>query len=363
VAGRNEAGQAETRTQAAPRRPGRPHAAASRGSASGGNRTGGSQPPPDERLTFAEGATRYVEHVGRVLDRKPLTVQDYHSILRRHVKPFFSDRAVEAIGAQIIGDYAAAKSAEGLSPKTVTNHLRLLHAVFSYAVKRGWTHTNPVAAVDRPRVPSRDADIRFLTQEEVEALIAAVPDDALGPTDRALYLTAAFSGLRQGELIALRWRDIDWSVGLIRVRRSFTRGRFGTPKSRRSNRAVPMADRVASELASHLQASDHTADDDLVFGHPATGGPYDPSRMRKRFYDALSGAGVRRIRFHDLRNTFGTRMAAAGAPLRAIQEWMGHSNYQTTLAYADYAPDPSQGTAWAHRAFGSPGSPAEPTRK
>lgn len=184
-------------------------------------------------------------------------------------------------------------------------------------------------------------------------MVASVPDDHLGPTDRALYIAAAHTGLRQGELVALRWRDVDWSSSVIRVRRNYTRGKFGTPKSRRSVRAVPMAKRVAVELNSHLGASRHAAADDLVFGHPDTGQPYDASRLRKRFKAALQRASVRAIRFHDLRHTCGTRMAAAGAPLRAIQEWMGHRDYTTTLIYADYAPDPSQGTVWAERAFGS----------
>jgi integrase len=73
--------------------------------------------------------------------------------------------------------------------------------------------------------------------------------------------------------------------------------------------------------------------------------------MRKRFKAALKVAGVRSIRFHDLRHTFGTRMAAAGAPLRTIQEWMGHRDYKTTEIYADYAPDPVQGARWAEAAF------------
>ena len=73
--------------------------------------------------------------------------------------------------------------------------------------------------------------------------------------------------------------------------------------------------------------------------------------MRKRFKDAIEAAGVRSIRFHDLRHTFGTRMAAAGAPLRTIQEWMGHRDYKTTEIYADYAPDPVQGARWAEAAF------------
>src|SRR4051794_28122032 len=159
------------------------------------------------------------------------------------------------------------------------------------------------------------------------------------------------TGLRQGELCALRWRDVDWTVAVVRVRRTYSRGVYGTPKSRRSVRAVPLADRAATELERHFQRSAFQGDDELVFAHPETGNPYDASKMRKRFGDAVAAAGLRPVRFHDLRHTFGTRMAAAGAPLRFIQEWMGHRDYKTTSIYADYAPDPSQGVAYARRAF------------
>ena len=137
-----------------------------------------------------------------------------------------------------------------------------------------------------PTVPAplqADPDIRFLTSEELEALLRAVPlDGVLGPTDHALYMIAAMTGLRQGELVALRWRDIDWPAGVVRVRRNYSRGQWGTPKSRRSSRAVPLADRVAAELERHFQRSAYSADDDLVFCHPHTGNPYDASKPRER---------------------------------------------------------------------------------
>jgi integrase len=91
----------------------------------------------------------------------------------------------------------------------------------------------------------------------------------------------------------------------------------------------------------------------LVFCHPQIGSVLDPSKLRKRFGRALEAARLRRIRFHDLRHTFGTQMAAAGAPLRAIQEWMGHADYSTTAIYAHYAPDSSNGAAFVERAFGT----------
>jgi integrase len=309
-------------------------------------------PASCERLTVDEVGGRYLRHVEHVLGRKPTTVSDYGSILRRHLGPFFGAHAIERITPEHVSAYMAAKSAAGLSAKTVSNHLNFAHGLFGFALKRGWVAANPVAAVDRPRSPGANPDILYLDRGEVEALLRAVPDDLLGPTDRTLYLTATMTGLRQGELAALRWRDVDWVVGVVRVRRNYTRGRFGTPKTRRSSRAVPMADRVAAELERHYQRSRYQADEDLVFGHPETGRPYDASKSRKRFKDAIAAAGLRPIRFHDLRHTFGTGMAAAGAPLRAIQEWMGHRDIQTTQVYADYAPDPSQGAVWAQAAFG-----------
>ena len=87
-----------------------------------------------------------------------------------------------------------------------------------------------------------------------------------------------------------------------------------------------------------FQTSSYQADEDLVFAHPHTGRPIDRSLLLKRFKAALRRAGVREIRFHDLRHTFGTRMAGAGVPMRTLQEWMGHRDFKTTLIYADYAP-------------------------
>jgi integrase len=132
--------------------------------------------------------------------------------------------------------------------------------------------------------------------------------------------------------------DVDWPSQRVRVRRNYVRGRLGTPKSKRSTRAVALADVLGGELDHHYKASAYQADDDLVFAHPHTGGPSDRSKLLKRYKKALKRAGVREVRFHDLRHTFGTRMAAAGVPMRTLQEWMGHRDFKTTLIYADYAP-------------------------
>jgi integrase len=99
-----------------------------------------------------------------------------------------------------------------------------------------------------------------------------------------------------------------------------------------------MADRLMAELDAQHRRSRFRGDDDLVFAHPLLGKPLDRSRLLKRFKEAVERAGLRGVRFHDLRHTFGTRMAAAGVPMRTLQEWMGHRDFKTTLIYADYAP-------------------------
>jgi len=214
----------------------------------------------------------------------------------------------------------------------------VLHGIFDFARRRGWVMENPCKLVDKPRATDVDADIRFLDGPEVDALLAGVADDDLGRVERVLYLAAVMTGMRQGELLALRWCDVDWLAQRIRVRRSWVRGEFGTPKSKRSTRSVPLADVLGGELDRHHQQSACREDEDLVSAHPHTGKPIDRSKLLKRYKAALRRAGLRELRFHDLRHTFGTRMAAAGVAMRTLQEFMGHRDFKTTLIYADYAP-------------------------
>jgi len=303
-------------------------------------------------LSIGEVGETYLEHVEFVLERKQTTLGDYRSIVRKHLKSYFAEWPIERIDPDWISRYIATKKREGLATKTITNHLAFMHGLFAFALKRAWIVANPVASVDRPRAPGGDPDIRFLDLKELEALLKAVPDDYLGPTERGLYLVAAMTGLRQGELIALRWVDVDWKAARIRVRRNYTRQEFGTPKSKRSSRSVPMTKRVVAELKAHFERTEYSGDDDLVFCHPETGHPLDASKMRKRYKEALKKAGVRAVRFHDLRHTFGTRCAAEGVPMRMLQEWMGHRDIKTTQIYADYAPSPHEADL-LERAFAS----------
>ncbi|MGA8218118.1 MAG: site-specific integrase, partial [Solirubrobacterales bacterium] len=223
--------------------------------------------------------------------------------------------------------------------------------------------------VQKPESGGSNEDIRFLNLAEIDALIRAVPDDDLGRMEAVMYRTAAMTGIRQGECLGLRWRDVDWSAMRLRVRQSYVRGEYGKPKSKRSSRSVPLATDVARELERHFQSSAYQGDGDLVFCHPHTGRPYDRSKLFKRFKKALAQAQVGQFgdkrregrvvrvpltRFHDLRHTFGTTCAAAGIPLRTIMEWMGHRDIKTTMIYTDYMPGEKE-AEWIERAFSEQG--------
>jgi integrase len=315
-----------------------------------------------DRKTLKEAGTIYIEHLEKVMNRKRSTIQDYRGYLRGHLGEYFGERPVERIDPARIAGYLKQKREDGLASKTVQNHMNFLHGIFAFSLKRGWVNSNPVEHVDRPtKARSPHRRIRFLQPKELEKLLAAVPDDDRGPVERTLYLTAAMTGLRQGELLALKWMDVDWVAGRVRVADNFTRGEFDSPKSH-EGRSVPMADRLARELELHSKRTAYSTPTELVFAHPDTGNVLDPSKMRERFVEALESAKVRTITFHELRHTFGTQMAAAGAPLRAIQEWMGHADAKTTEIYRHYAPDPTNGAQLVERAFAAAPTESEPSK-
>ena len=166
------------------------------------------------------------------------------------------------------------------------------------------------------------------------------PPDVLGPVLWVVILAAAMTGLRQSELLGLRWRDVDWVAQRMRERNTYVRGEHsGDGKSDLSTkRSVPMADRLAGELDRWSKRTAYRAERDLVFGHPQTGNPLDRTKVTKRFQTACGDASVQVIKFHDLRHTFATRLAASGQPLRLIQEFMGHADSETTQIYSHYAP-------------------------
>jgi integrase len=306
--------------------------------------------PDGQRVTMEEAGREFSQRLELKGRRKShrLTVA---SDLRNHIAPFFAAKTLDRIGPEDIERYVAAKR-KTLAIKTIRNHVNTMHSIFDLGLRKGWCQANPVKLADRPTLKKTETRIQFLDQAELEQLLVApYPDDAFGRIEPTLYLTAAMTGLRQGELLGLRWRDVDFDARKIRVVSPYVRGEFGDPKSAGSGRSVPMAERVADGLRELRSQSVYSRDRDLVFCRPETGKPLDRSKLVRRFKQAIDRAGVHRITFHELRHTFGTRMAAAGTPMRTLQHWKGHADSKTTQIYAHYQPSDQEADA-VDRAFG-----------
>ncbi len=296
--------------------------------------------------TFADAAAEYLRYIEVDRGRKPSTVGGYRSAIQAHLLPAFGDVPVEEVTTAAIESWVAGFDG---SVRTRNKLLIQLHGILRRARKVYGLAGNAAAEVEKfPQ--RRSGEIEVFSAEEVWALVRAAGSEL----DGALFLTAAFTGLRMGELLALRWRDADFTGSVVRVRASYYGGALTTPNSGKV-RAVPMAPDVATALAQLGRRQDWVGDDDLVFVGEA-GGNLDGSALRRRYKAALAAAGLRPLRFHDLRHTFGTRMIAK-ADIRRVQEWMGHADIQTTMRYLHYAPrsEDAQLVAEAFRVDGGPG--------
>lgn len=300
--------------------------------------------------TFADAAAEWLRYVERDRGRKPSTLEGYRAIVRAQLLPAFGERRLEDVSTPMIEAWLAGLDR---APSTRTKALVLMHGIFKRARKvYGLTH-NPAAEVEKPTA-RRSGDIEVFSPEEVMALVRAAATEQ----DSAIFLTAAFTGLRRGELLALTWRDVDFAARVLRVRASHAAGQVTTPKSGKV-RSVPLAPQV-SEVLARLGHRDHwTGEDDLVFCGEL-GSHLDGSALRRRYKAALAAADLRPLRFHDLRHTFGTRMIAK-ADIRRVQEWMGHADVQTTMKYLHYVPREQDAELVAEAfAIESPADPDEP---
>jgi hypothetical protein len=177
--------------------------------------------------------------------------------------------------------------------------------------------------------------------DDIARLIDAACDGPYRLVDRALYAAAAMSGLRKGECLGLRWRDVDFAGGRIRVRTQLARGDVERAPKSGEGRPVPMAGTVAAALLDLRDASAWTRPDNFVFADPSSGRRLAWTPTRRRYLLALKDAGLERFsRFHDLRHSFASALAKAGRPERQIQEWCGHSSPTVTRRYMrSFAPE------------------------
>lgn len=306
----------------------------------------------EDDLTVSQLGRLLLGRLGRD-GRKPSHIEGVCYHLSKHIDPLLGDLPASQVLESDVRRLVDRMLRAGLAPKTVRNVAGTLHSVLGQVLR-----DNPC---DMAKLPESrpEPEIRFLTQHELERVLAAGPpaDAAKAERDwwpvvRLLVLTAAMTGMRRGELAGLRWSDLDMAAMKVRVRYSHVRGQMGTPKSRRSVRAIPLASRLVAELEEHHRSTAWNQDSDLVLAHPHTGRPLDRVRLLIYFKAALERADVRPVRIHDLRHTFATTIAASGqVSMRTLQEWMGHLDARTTQIYADYMPDARE-QAMVDEAFG-----------
>jgi len=275
-----------------------------------------------EDVTFRAFAEQWLNDYASI-SVKASTFTTYKGRVNGSLMRAFGDRKLTGIGTADVQRFLADLSRAGRSPSTLRAYLVLLHNMFEQAIRWDYLLVNPTHGIKPPRLPHKEMD--SLTPDEVRALLHGADDRYY-----ALLATAIMTGMRQGELLALQWDDINWNNGTIRVRRSLFRGKFVDPKSARSVRTIGMSDRLAAILLEHKVSAPYSPYD-LVF--PSTDGtPMDPANVRNRALDpALHRAGLRRIRFHDLRHTFASVLINQGENLKYVQAQLGHSSIKTTV--------------------------------
>jgi integrase len=309
---------------------------------------------PPTRITFAELAADWLR-VHAKTEVRASTFAGYESVLRVHLLPEFgqqllgqiSQRQIDAFRADWLTggerfqervrlyreqEQARARAQGGkprpirfgTSPKTVRNAIVLMKEILAKAVEWGYCSTNPAANVKRPKLERREMQI--LDARQVQRFLAAAE-----PEWYAFFLTAVTTGARLGELLGLKWKDLDAEKRRLGIERASDRqGRLGPPKTDKSIRKVAITPSLLSALRRHRIASRFKDEDDLIFAN-RHGAPLDGVNLsRRQFKDTLRRAGLPEIRFHDLRHTYASLLLTAGVHVKLVSEQLGHSSIAIT---------------------------------
>lgn len=289
---------------------------------------------PPGKLTLAEHLKNWLQGYVKT-NCSQRTLDGYQAIIEVHLIPALGHHQLKQLHAQIIQAYYG-KACEKLSSRTVHHQHRVLSQALKYAVRQGYLGRNPCELVDPPSPKGKS--MRTLTQSEVQDLLIGAQGSYFYP----VIYTAVSSGLRQAELLGLRWRDIDIASRSISVNQVLYKRRgicqFNEPKTRHSRRRVSMTKKLAEFLGEYRlererlyhQLDKTTTLDALVFAS-IEGKPLNPSSLSRDFAKIVRRAGLENARFHDLRHTFASLMLLRGVPPKVISEALGHSSVAFTM--------------------------------
>ena len=292
------------------------------------------RPIPDQRLKLGPFLHTWLEDVARPRIRVT-TYPSYRSIVELHLVPGLGRIGVAKLTPTDVQAFLNAKHAGGLSPRRVQYIHAILRRALVTAERWGLVSRNVATLVDAPRVPKRE--ISPLTPDEARRLIIAAADDRY----RALWIAALGTGLRQGELLGLRWRDMDLDGRRLRVRHTLARvdGKLTLlePKTERSRRTLVLPGVVVDALRGHatrqkmerLIAGPLWVDSGHVFA-TTIGTPIEAAAVTRAFRRALERAALPRSRFHDLRHAAATFLLAQGFTLEDVKNLLGHSSITLT---------------------------------
>ena len=282
--------------------------------------------PRPEVPSFAAFAPEWLRTYAAT-NNKPSEVVGKESVLRVHLIPFFGKRRLDEITAKDVEAFKGEKRASDLGPKTVNNMLTVLRKLLATAID--WEVIDKIPRIRRLNVAPAKFD--WLTKEKANRFLKAI--DAHYPAWRPLYWLALRTGLRRGELFALKWENIDLTARTVTVRHSVFRGRLYAPKGGKA-RTVPLT-RDVTEVLRQAQRSERDA---CLF--PAKDGKLSrhQGHVDRPLKGALKRAGLRPIRFHDRRHSFASQLASAGRALKEVQELLGHESIAVTMRYAHLAP-------------------------
>lgn len=277
------------------------------------------------------------------------TYESYEQVLRKRVYPRIGNLKLSKVTGQHLQALYSELQKEGYSPASVVRTHSILHKAFKQALMWRIIVRNPADEVSRPRIPRHE--MKTLDVEQVRALVEAASSQLW----RALFALAGTHGLRRGEALATRWRDIDLVEGSLSVVRTLHHPKgggyeFSEPKTKNGRRKIRLAQHVLKELRAHrteqlehrLAAGEFWVDEDLVFANEF-GRPLGEDKVTENFHRALERAELPRIRFHDLRHTAATVMMSLGVHAKMVQETLGHGNVGITLdIYSHVTPDMQQ---------------------